>query len=95
MPKFQEISEGFMVTVYAASSGQAEQEDTTLKSSVKSSVKVLEYIQQNNSVTIVALSQQLGLTLRGVEKQLANLKQQGILKRVGSDKGGHWEIVNS
>ncbi|MBC8017662.1 MAG: winged helix-turn-helix transcriptional regulator [Verrucomicrobia bacterium] len=92
-PKFQEISDGFMVTVYAASAGQVVQDETTQKTTQKSSVKILEAIQQNNSVTAVELSQQLGLTLRAVEKQLAKLKQQGILKRIGPDKGGQWEIV--
>lgn len=42
----------------------------------------------------VELSQQLGLTLRAVEKQLANLNQKGTLRRAGPDKGGYWEIVN-
>ena len=92
-PKFQEISDGFMVTVYAASVGQTAQDVTTQKSSVKSSVKILEAIQQNNSVTAVELSKQLGLTLRAVEKQLAKLKQQGTLRRIGPAKGGQWEIV--
>ena len=59
-PKFQEISDGFMVTVYAASAEQATKDE----SSVKSSVKILEAIRQDNSVTAVELSQQLGLTLR-------------------------------
>ena len=94
-PKFQEISDGFMVTVYAASAGQVVQDETTQKSSVKSSVKILEAIQQNNSVTAAELSQQLGLTLRAVEKNLAKLKQEGVLKRIGPDKGGYWEIVNA
>jgi predicted HTH transcriptional regulator len=74
-PKFQEISDSFMVTAYATSSRQIAQD----KSSVKSSVKILEAIQQNKSVTAVELSQLLGLTLRAVEKQLAKLKQEGVL----------------
>ena len=65
----------------------------TQKSSVKSSVKILDAIRENNTVTAVELSQQLGLTLRAVEKQLAKLKQEGVLRRVGPDKGGYWEVV--
>jgi ATP-dependent DNA helicase RecG len=63
-----------------------------VKSSVKSSVKILEAIREDNSVTAVELSQHLGLTLRAVEKQLAKLKQDGVLRRVGPDKGGYWEV---
>lgn len=70
----------------------AESRETTQKSSVKSSVKILEAIRENSSVTAVELSQHLGLTLRAVEKQLAKLKQDGMLRRVGPDKGGYWEV---
>jgi ATP-dependent DNA helicase RecG len=68
--------------------------ETTQKSSVKSSVKILEAIRDDSSVTAVELSQNLGLTLRAVEKQLAKLKLDGMLRRIGPDKGGYWEIVS-
>lgn len=64
-----------------------------MKNSVKSSVEILEAIREDSSVTAVELSQHLGLTLRAVEKQLAKLKQGGVLRRVGPDKGGYWEIA--
>ena len=36
----------------------------------------------------------LGLSTRGVEKNLRALKEAGIIKRVGSPTyGGSWEIV--
>jgi predicted ArsR family transcriptional regulator len=38
--------------------------------------------------TAVELSQHLGLTLRAVEKQLAKLKQEGVLRRVGRMRAG-------
>lgn len=66
---------------------------SSVKRSVKRSVKILEAIREDNTVTAVELSQNLGLTLRAVEKQLAKLKLNGVLRRVGPDKGGYWEIV--
>jgi ATP-dependent DNA helicase RecG len=35
----------------------------------------------------------LGITTRAVEKQIAGLRRQGRLRRVGPAKGGHWEVV--
>jgi ATP-dependent DNA helicase RecG len=35
----------------------------------------------------------LGLSQGGIEYQIRNLKQDGIIKRVGGDRGGHWEIL--
>ncbi|MBS3069412.1 putative DNA binding domain-containing protein [Candidatus Micrarchaeota archaeon] len=39
------------------------------------------------------IAQSLGISARAVEKHLSNLKKKGMLKRVGSDKGGHWEVA--
>jgi predicted HTH transcriptional regulator len=52
-----------------------------------------EAIRDNNAVTAVDLNQYLGLTLRAVEKQLAKMKLDGVLRRVGPDKGGYWAIA--
>ena len=30
---------------------------------------------------------------RGIDKHLKALREQGIIRRVGPDKGGHWEII--
>jgi len=38
------------------------------------------------------LAQTIGISPRAVEKHLANLKQKGILKRIGPAKGGYWVI---
>ena len=54
--------------------------------------KILEIIKKNPAVTQSYLAQETGLTRRGVEWNLKQLKQKGIIKRIGPDKGGHWEI---
>ena len=35
------------------------------------------------------------LFIRGVEWNLARLKKEGKIKRIGPDKGGHWEIIDN
>jgi len=52
----------------------------------------LVLIKANPQTTQQKLMDQTGLTRRGVEWNLKKLKELGRLKRVGSDKGGHWEI---
>jgi ATP-dependent DNA helicase RecG len=44
-------------------------------------------------MTIPELAEALGITTRGVEKQIAKLRQDGRLRRVGPAKGGHWEVI--
>jgi len=35
-----------------------------------------------------------GLSVGGVEKNILLLKSEGLIRRVGPDKGGHWEVMN-
>jgi ATP-dependent DNA helicase RecG len=35
----------------------------------------------------------LGISPRAVEKQIARLREEGRVRRIGPDKGGHWEVV--
>jgi len=61
--------------------------------SVKSSEEILKLISENNSITAALIAQKIGLSVRAVEKQISKLKKEGILIRVGANKGGRWEIV--
>jgi len=44
-------------------------------------------------MTIAELASELGISDRAVKKQIAKLKEQRLLRRIGPDKGGHWEVV--
>lgn len=48
----------------------------------------------NASDQYLRLAEQLELTIKGIEWQLKQLKENNIIRRVGADKGGYWEIVN-
>ena len=43
-------------------------------------------------MTMAALARRTGITPKAVEKQIARLKADGILERIGPDKGGRWRI---
>ena len=54
--------------------------------------KIVNIIKENGFVTIPALAQRIGLTKEGVFKALKRLKISNRIRRVGPDKGGHWEV---
>ena len=56
--------------------------------------KILELLRENPKLTTAGLAQAVGISSKGVEKQLAHLKREGLLRRIGPDKGGHWEVVD-
>ena len=71
----------------------------TLKSTLKSTLKgtrkdVVKIISNNPNVTIPQIAEQLGMNPRGIDKHLKVLREQGIIRRVGPDKCGHWEVVD-
>ena len=43
--------------------------------------------------TAQSLSQKIGVSQRSVQRDLATLSAKGFIRRIGPDKGGHWEIV--
>ena len=48
----------------------------------------------NDTVTAKTLSESLGTSIITIKRDLAAMQSVGVIKRVGSDKTGHWEIAN-
>ena len=65
------------------------------KSNQKSSQKVLAAMQRDPSVTIKGLQDITGLSESGVKKVIRQLRADGLVRRVGGAKGGHWEAESS
>ncbi len=53
---------------------------------------ILKQIIINPHVRLALISRTLKLSRRTIEDAVARLKSKGILKRIGPDKGGHWEV---
>ena len=54
---------------------------------------ILDAISKDNSITSEKLSLIIGISVRKTKENLAKLKQKGLLKRIGPDKGGRWEVL--
>jgi len=63
------------------------------KSSGKTGDQILKYLLNAPELTIPELSINLKISTRAVEKQIAKLKKEGLLRRVGPAKGGRWEVL--
>lgn len=59
----------------------------------KSREKIIALLSNDNTLTMAAIARQIGITQKAVEKQIARLKADGIIKRIGPDKGGHWLVI--
>ena len=95
--EFRRAKTGFVVSFYRPKWEEGEGLEkaglkTSLKTNLKTSQKILDLIRQNSKITAEELAQATGLSLAGVKYNLTKLKKENILKRVGPDKGGHWEV---
>ena len=69
-------------------------QESTLKSTLKGTQKtIVEIIIGNPTVTIPEIAKKLDLNPRGIAKHFKSLQDKGVIRRVGPDKGGHWEVV--
>lgn len=50
-------------------------------------------IKKNPFVTASELSEILGISLRKTKENMRKLHEAGLIRRIGPDKGGHWEVV--
>jgi ATP-dependent DNA helicase RecG len=62
----------------------------TLKGTQKT---IVEIVISNPNVTIPEVARQLNLNPRGIAKHFKVLQDKGVIRRVGPDKGGHWEVI--
>jgi ATP-dependent DNA helicase RecG len=59
----------------------------------KKQQQILEIIQDNPKMSRLELSKDLGINPSAVQKHIEKLKEKGLLRRIGPDKGGYWEVL--
>jgi len=89
---FSDDREGclFTATVHRKNlAGSAEPE----AGSEKSSEKIWGLLKVNPQLSAREIADLIGITQRAVEKQISKLRDEKRIRRVGPDKGGHWEVI--
>ena len=55
--------------------------------------RVLGYLRSDRRISASKIAADLGMSDRQIERILADMKASGIIRRVGANRNGHWEIV--
>lgn len=63
------------------------------KTTQKTAQKILDILAKNSSATRADLASATGLSPDGVKWNLDKLKKSRKIRRIGPDRGGHWEVV--
>jgi Fic family protein len=56
--------------------------------------KIIALIKKDKDITIIQIADKLGVTDKTIKRDIAKLKSENKIVRVGSLKSGHWEIVD-
>ena len=72
---------------FLKATGESREKKTTSRE------KILDLLRVHPEYSAKKLAEVIGITEKGVEKQLAILKAQGRLSRNGPDKGGKWVVL--
>ena len=70
-----------------------ETENPIRETGEKTGEKIVKAIFQNPNITIAELAEAVNISVNGVEWQIRQLKKKNIIRRVGADKGGYWQII--
>lgn len=60
---------------------------------MKSREKIMALLFQDSTLSAADLAERINITAKAVEKQIARMKADGVLRRIGPDKGGYWQVV--
>ena len=76
------------ITIYLESIG----ENKSRVKPEKSRGKIIVFLAEDGKLSAAALAEKIGISVKAVEKHLANLKKDGLIEHIGPAKGGHWKV---
>jgi ATP-dependent DNA helicase RecG len=59
----------------------------------KNQILIVKGVLENNKITQQLLSEIVGISQKNIRNNMKKLKENGILKRIGPDKGGYWKVL--
>ena len=55
--------------------------------------RILAVLRAEPGITQPVIAERLGLTVKGVKYHFRKLREAGAIRRVGSSRAGHWEVL--
>ena len=99
VPTIEEVDGGVRVTFKRNNQGnpqvtsQKTPQKTSQKTQQKTQQKIVTLIENNPQITTQEMADSIGIDRSNVYRNIKKLQEQGAIRRVGPDKGGHWEVI--
>jgi len=68
--------------------------DRVLEKVTENQKKILQQMARNPRISSRELGEIIGISDRKVRENIRKLKEKGVVRRIGSAKGGHWSVVS-
>ncbi len=102
-PSFRSTEQSFIVVLKNLNYGKSSMPngiDRGIENGIENGIdknaeKILNAILADPKITQKNLAHATGLSIRTVARELKNLREAGVIRRVGSDRYGFWEIMKS
>ena len=69
--------------------------DRLVEGLADSQKKIVRLIAENPQVSKKEMAEHIGISTTAIDKNIITLKEKNIIRRVGSDSAGSWEIITS
>ena len=67
--------------------------DVSQKTSQKTSQKIIDLIKEDPYISTSKMAEIIGVDRRNIARNIKKLQEQGVVRRVGPDKSGFWEVI--
>ena len=71
-----------------------ESEKDTQKTLLKKHQRIISLLKANPHITTTELASQLKVSRQTIATNIKKLQEAGLIRRIGPDKGGHWEVID-
>lgn len=61
--------------------------------SQKTSQKIIDLIKEDPYISTSKMAEIIGVDRRNIARNIKKLQEQGVVRRVGPDKDGFWEVI--
>ena len=65
----------------------------TSKTPLKTPLKILEILTKKHDMTTLELAKKINKPESAIKRSIRKFKRENRLKRIGPDKGGHWQVT--
>ena len=100
MPRYEILGNGVRIFFKALKSALIDENSENVGVNVQENVHeksrtdlILDVIRENNAISLKELAQKIGVASKTIQRDLGRLKSENVIRRIGPDKGGYWQIM--